>query len=347
MKEVRIIGAGLSGLTAGIILARDGHKVIIYDRQKGIGGSPNIHPSVHTTPAQLKELIEYTGINFTGQFVKSDPYPVFYYGKSRLTMPPYVRLNTAYCIERGARPSSMDNFLFTEAKNAGVEFEFDRNTNFSTLPDGTIMATGLDTHAYEKLGIPFKKVHGSWSWRERQSGRATAAMYMGSFSKEYSYTAEVNGLDYGLLFSTHPVTAQDETAFKKVLTALGMGDYPEPWRHMSIAVPLSAQLTSGNCILAGTLSGMIEPFWGYGIVGAIISGRIAAKAVIDFREAERDFALFTRGFQRKLMKRERFSAQPPLLREVFIKTALMVVRLQCLWDKKLAGSPREPVKWFR
>ena len=37
MKEAKIIGAGLSGLTASIILAQRGYKVDVYEKNKDVG----------------------------------------------------------------------------------------------------------------------------------------------------------------------------------------------------------------------------------------------------------------------------------------------------------------------
>ena len=39
-KDILIYGAGMSGLVCAINLARDGHQVIVRDREKGYGGDP-------------------------------------------------------------------------------------------------------------------------------------------------------------------------------------------------------------------------------------------------------------------------------------------------------------------
>jgi hypothetical protein len=347
MKNVEIFGAGLSGLTAGIALAREGYRVVVFDAQNSIGGSPAFHPSVHTTPAQLDELMNYVGIDLRKDFVKTDPYPTFYYRKTPLKFPPYTEHNTAYCIERGSRATSIDNHLFAIAREAGVGFEFKRKIDFSAVKPDTIVATGLAPEMYESLGVPFRMIYGMWSWREIKDETATGSIFMGPFTPEYGYTAQVNGLDYALLFSTKSITKDDENTYKNILKSLGGGEYPEPWKSVKMAVPADVRLFSNGLILAGTLSGMMEPFWGYGIVGAIISGKLAAKAIIDRKEAEKDFALFTRGFHAKFMKRKNFSAHSAPVREILIKTALCGARLQCLWNKELAGKPREPLRWFR
>jgi hypothetical protein len=346
-KSIHIIGAGLSGMVAGISLAREGYSVTISDAQKKIGGSPLLHPSVHTTPAQLPELNDYTGIDFSGVFVSCDPYPVFYNKTRRLAFPSYVKYNRAYCVERGPRPSSIDNFLYKIAVKEGVRFEFGKKSTLQFLSPGTIVATGLDAAGYGVFGIPCRLVYGAWSGREIDDRRATGNIYMGPFSTDYGYTAQINGLDYNLLFSRKPVKDGDLAAYRATLKKIGIADYPDPWQPVTMAVPAAVRLFAGDIILAGTLSGMIEPFWGYGIVGAIISGRLAAGAVMDRSAAEREFGQFNRGFDKKFMRRETFSSYPSPVRSLLTDAGLAWARLQCRLDRKLASGPREPLKWFR
>ncbi len=348
MESVRIVGAGLSGMTAAVLLAREGYEVVVMDDQKGIGGSPSVHPSVHTTPAQLPELWDYVGLNLQEDFKRCNPYPRFYYNKKLIKLPPYTRYNVAYCVERGTRPTSIDSRLFGMARELGVRFEFGTRIDLANLKAGTIVATGLDPEGYEQLGIPYRRIYVSWSHREIADQTATGSIYMGSFvTPDYAYTARINGLDFALMFSHHPIAERDRELYKEVLRSVGMGVYPEPWRDVAMAVPAEARLISGNVILAGTLSGMIEPFWGYGIVGAIISGRVAAQAIINRDEAERDFAAFTGGFTKKFQRRERFTSYSPTVSGLLIRAGIIWARLQCLWDRDRASQPREPLRWFR
>jgi hypothetical protein len=346
-KQIQIVGAGLSGLTAAVILAREGHTVTVLDAQKGIGGSPSLHPSVHGTPVQIKELMAYTGIDFTPSFRKTPQYPRFYNKTKLITMPPYTQYNDAYCIERGPRPSSIDNYLYKLAKDAGVKFEFGQRVDIKKAAPGTIVATGLSRKEYEDLGIAAERLWGWWSYKEIPERTDDVLSIMGPFTSDYGYIGITNGLDYNLLFSHRPVTQKDKDGYRKVLSKLGIGGYLEPWRDESMCIPSEAKLIAGDLILAGTLGGMIEPFWGYGIVGAIVSGRVAAKAVTNRAEALADYEGFTRGFATKSARHRKLVAYPHLVRSVLIRGGIAWMRLQCALDKKLATTPRDPVKWFR
>jgi len=47
-KEVVVVGAGLSGLTAALNLARDGKDVTVLEKFERPGGIPLAHPAVET-----------------------------------------------------------------------------------------------------------------------------------------------------------------------------------------------------------------------------------------------------------------------------------------------------------
>ena len=346
-KEVIIIGAGLAGMTAAIILAKKGYRAIIKESCGAIGGSPGLHPSVHTTPAQLDELWKYLGFRIDAGFVECDPYPALYLKKKKLSMPAYVKHNTAYCVERGPRPTSMDHVLFALAKKCGVKIDFGAKVDFGKLRENTIIATGLFTELYGHFSIEQRHVYGFWSTKDVADTGATGNIYMGPFADFYGYSARVHGLDYNLLFSGKPVTQKNLDSYRSVLSGMGMDDYEEPWRKVTMAIPAEARLFSRGMILAGTLSGMIEPFWGYGIVGALISGAIAAKAVTDRDGALRDFRAFTGGFAAKFARRERFAGKSYCTRSAMTRAGILAMRLRCALNREFASKSREPLRWFR
>ena len=146
MKQVSIYGAGLAGLVAAVNLARDGYAVTVFEREEGIGGSKEYHPSIHSTPLQPKETWDYIGMDLSDCFVKTEQYPNMWYNSKRITLPPYVDNLSVYNVERGARKTSIDSRLYSLALDAGVAFEFGRALTpqeIEAAPDGSIIATGL------------------------------------------------------------------------------------------------------------------------------------------------------------------------------------------------------------
>ena len=102
--------------------------------------------------------------------------------------------------------------------------------------------------------------------------------------------------------------------------------------------PFNPRLFAKDKILAGTISGMIDPLMGFGITGAIISGKTAALAVYDPETARKDFKQFTRNWHanfitRKLMNHLPFTAK---IQEIMLIKAPMPIRRRLLQSGKLA-----------
>ncbi|MCH8495710.1 MAG: phytoene desaturase [Balneolales bacterium] len=90
-RNVVVIGAGVAGLAAACLLAKDGCKVTILEKNDTIGGKLNIYkkegfrfdtgPSLLTMPGLLQQLFEYCGadINEFLEFVPLSPVCRYFY----------------------------------------------------------------------------------------------------------------------------------------------------------------------------------------------------------------------------------------------------------------------------
>jgi flavin-dependent dehydrogenase len=348
MKTVHIAGAGLGGLVAAINLAREGYRVLVLDREEAIGGSKKYHPSIHSTPLQPEETWEYIGIDLSEHFVKTDQYPAMHYNEKRLKLPAYVENLAVYNVERGSRPTSIDTRLFALAVKEGVEFAFKKELgphSLKALAPGSIVATGLYPEMYQTMNIQSAPVYGVMALAKKEAGKTGGAIYMGGFSVDYAYSAWMNGLMYVLLFSRRPIRDREVESFRKVIKKVE-GFSPEKWLRVDPGLfPRQCGLFWEDKILAGTLAGMIEPFWGYGVVGALISGKIAALAVTDPKKAEAEFARFNGGFARKLARKEKMDAMP--FRKQFLRLAILKARFDCWRRPQLKNAAKDPVVWFR
>lgn len=348
MKDVSIYGAGLAGLVAAVNLAREGLNVTIYEREDEIGGSKDLHPSVHSTPMQPKETWDYIGIDLSSHFVKTDAYPNMWYNRKRLTLPPYVHNMSVYNVERGARPSSVDVRLFEIAQDEGVDFEFGRALTPDELaqaPPGSIIATGLYKAVYDLVGVKNSLTYGYMALSNWEKGKTGGAIYMGNFSVDYGYSAWINGIMYVLLFSRKPLNEKDLSKFKKVIRDVE-GFESEKWVTADNGhFPRELRLFWKDKILAGTLSGMIEPFWAYGVVGALLSGKVAAKTWLDREKGYEDFSNFNRGFDKKLARKEKMDSMP--FNKQMIRLAMLKARYNCWRHPEIINKPKDPVRWFR
>jgi flavin-dependent dehydrogenase len=70
------------------------------------------------------------------------------------------------------------------------------------------------------------------------------------------------------------------------------------------------RLFHGDKIMAGTISGLFDPIMGFGIVGAIYSGKIAAMAVYSPEEAKREFREYTKNWHSNYLSRKMMDRIP-------------------------------------
>jgi len=146
MKQLVIVGAGISGLTAAIILAREGYDVTVLEQKKIIGGASLVASDVSgrevcvadMTPLDIDAMSRYLGFSLAvGD--GSDPVPFYnplpflrlraFGNLIELPMPSNVQMKM---VERGQRPSS-------------------------------IVATGMFREAFEALYIPYTKAYGHFA----------------------------------------------------------------------------------------------------------------------------------------------------------------------------------------
>jgi len=300
MREQLIIGAGLSGMVAAINLAREGMSVTVRERRDRVGGLTDIKGLEGQvinigdgTPMDLERMSRYTGIDFSPVAVPLKRCSNHVYGKN-FDLEFYEGV-PAYLVERGPRPTSIDVFLYELALSEGVSFVFnDTVTDFETLPPDTIIATGLFGEAWKPLGVPHLPVFGYLALGDTDDSSARVVIYFDEYTRDYAFYSQVNGARGACLFSRgKPLDVDVKERFRTQL-AENDGVEFDDWMAVSIgALPVEGwknpRLFAKNYILAGTLSGSIDPFLLFGVHGALVSGKIAATAVTDHQAALEEF----------------------------------------------------------
>jgi flavin-dependent dehydrogenase len=290
-NRVHIYGAGLSGLVSAINLAKAGHKVVVFDREKQIGGSGKLHPSVHLTPIDLQSTWEYIGLDLSKYFTPLNRFTV-YIGDKTFELDP----TPLYLMERGSRETSLDMFLFKEAQKLGVEFEFLHpltKEDISKLPKWTIIATGMHYEILMALKLSHTTAQCYISTAETDK-KDICFGYWNEYTPDYGYVAITNGLLMALVFSRTSLTEEHRDLFnEQIIKTEGVN--VKNWRFAEGTAPLVDNLFIGdNIILAGNISGMVEPVFSFGIVGAMYSGKIAAIAVDEPEKAKQEFKMLTK-----------------------------------------------------
>jgi len=321
MPEQMIIGAGLSGMVAAINLAREGYRVTVRERRDRVGGVTDIMGLEGQvinigdgTPIDLERMKHYTGIDFAPAAVPLTRCRNHVYGKD-FTVEFYDGV-PAYLVERGPRPTSLDVFLYELARSEGVSFDFnDTVTDFDALPPDTIIATGLFGEAWKPLGIPHLPVYGYIAMGETEDTSAAVVIYFDEYTRDYAFYSQVNGARGACLFSRgKPLDVDVKDRFRTQL-ADNDGVEFDKWLAVSIgALPVESwknpRLFAKNYILAGTLSGSIDPFLLFGVHGALVSGKIAAMTVSDHQKGLEEFRRVNKYYVQGYLIAEAYQRMP-------------------------------------
>jgi len=332
MKQVTIVGAGLSGLTAAIILAREGYAVTVLEQMKSIGGA-SLYASATSghelcfadmTPLDIEAMSRYLGFPLSSSddsFYNPLPSLRFrVFGKIiDLSLASNVHMKM---VERGTRPSSLDMCLSRLATDCGVRFSFSTpvttRDDFNNLPPGSIVATGMFREAFEALDIPYTRAYGLFAGGPAPEGRSPFCVaYYHEHTQDYAYYASANGVGAAVLFQRgKPLSAAAMEWFPKQLMEDEGIAFPQ-WRLIEniVGTPTGSfsnpRLFAGNIILTGTLSGMQDPTMVLGVHGALVSGRIAAMAVHDRERANAEFRRMNRWWKLGYLTRRLLWATHP------------------------------------
>jgi flavin-dependent dehydrogenase len=294
---VSIYGAGISGLVAAINLAQSGFNVQVSDRRRQIGGSPKWHPSVHQQTLDLEETSEYIGIDLAPCFHPVMKHTFYLYGRKLVLDKPV----NSYVCEKGRRPASIESYLYSKAEKLGVRFVFGETFDSRSIERWEaearpcIVATGLEQQPYRDLGIKYATIQG-FKASKRTDQQSFAVSYFGEYTNhDFAYVASSGDLLFCLLFARQSMKEENLDTFCQHLLQSENLTFDD-WHSSTGSIPLEKNLVRHGLVLAGTISGMIDPFYLNGISPALISGKIAALYFTDRERAVREFSRFTRNF---------------------------------------------------
>jgi len=293
MRDVSIYGAGLSGLTAAINLARQGYTVTVHEKEEQIGGSLHCQPSVHMTPIDLHKMHQYIGIDVEPCFTELEEFKGHIYSK-------IVTFNTKhlYVVERGSRSSSIENYLYRLAIEHGVIFKFSSPLTAESLdimPENSIIATGGYSNAFTLLKLRHV-AYKHYDAHQKTNGKQICLAFFDAYTKGYGYVSSKNNILSVQVGFTMDSSESNLEKFKNHLKKTENIEFNK-WNkvidNFARTTCLFTRLHKKTFILAGALSGFIDPIFGFGVNGAMVSGKIASKAFTSKKDAISDFKRFT------------------------------------------------------
>lgn len=275
MAKITVAGAGISGITAAINLAKYGFDVRVFEKNASIGSTSAICAlrNYDLNTDALEEL-NACGINISQngkikEVVKFSP---------NQSIEEYSKGVIFYVLERGKTEKSLESQLYKQALDSGVEFVFGKSMKED---EADIIATGprrADIFAYghiynnlgfekDRLYIIYNNFYSPMGYTYIISSGEKCLICTVSFDKKnFKYIP----LNYGFLLKKDELIKKAVGRKKPVKIVKGFGNY---------ALPRSAE--KGGKLYVGEAAGFQDASKGFGIRYSVISGYLAAQSIID------------------------------------------------------------------
>jgi len=307
MRQVNVLGAGLSGLSAAINLAEAGFKVNVFDVRKDSGARFEGDLQGLENWTSEKDILEdLHEMNIKVNF-HCKPFKTVLSTDGKKLYETKFKRPMFYLVKRGTMEDSIDQGLKRQAIDKGVELKY--NARFEGKVD--IIATG------PKIGSRLFGIDRGIIFDTEMDDIAVSIVNDEAAYKGYSYLLVTNG--YGciatvLLDKFHLVNKCLEKT-KEIITKLfdlkiknekgvgGIGNFIYP-----------SKLEENGSLLVGEAGGLQEALWGFGMRYAISSGYIAAKNINeDGSYAETIKERFSAQFRASIVNRFIWETMPKAL----------------------------------
>ena len=277
---IRIAGAGLSGLSAAIGLAQQGHVVDVFEKNADSGESRRGHWDAMenwTTEEDVLELLCQAGIAADFEHRPISNIDVYAGNGARYSVS--VKQPLCYLVKRGPEQGSLEYALKSQALRHGVNIHYSQPRTRDAVD---VWAAGCKSGGFFLgAGLAFRTTHPD-----------VVMCLVDTFAapKAYAYLVIVDG--QGTLTTVltrdfiHARQYLDRsTEFFRQTCAFNMEDV-----HMSSGFggALSAFWQPvTNPIVVGEAGGFQDFLWGFGIRHALFSGQLAARAIHERLDYER------------------------------------------------------------
>jgi flavin-dependent dehydrogenase len=270
---IEIVGAGPAGLAAALSIVKQGGRAIVYERHNDVGS--RFHDDLQglenwTTEGDVLEELAGIGIeaNFSAkpfhEAVLFDPAGGEHIYRSAKPM--------AYIVHRGATAGSLDMGLKQQALDTGVEIRFGQARE--QLANGGIVGGG--PHGADAIGV-------GYLFATDMADGAYVALSNTLAPQGYAYLLIQGGR--GTLmswmyddFHNEQHYLENSVAFFRDRVGLEMKQPRRTGGAANFVYPHSAR--KDNLLYVGEAAGFQDALWGFGMRYAMLSGHLAARALL-------------------------------------------------------------------
>ena len=275
MKNIKIMGAGLSGLSAAINLAKTGYNVDVFEKRSDCG--KRFHgdlEGLENWSSRVDILHEFEDMNIKTNYYYY-PFKTLHLTDGKILIKNTLKKPAFYIVKRGAVKNSIDQGFKNQALDLGVNIHFNSKTKKENMD---IISVGPAEN--NPIGI----VNGI-RFETESDDIAVVLLNKEASSKAYSYLLITNG--YGCICSVNLYLSGMELNkyFKKtyeIITKLFDIDIKNEKNIAGIGCfLLKPKLVKNGKIYTGEAAGLQDLLWGFGMRYAINSGFFAAQSIIE------------------------------------------------------------------
>ena len=274
LQPLHIVGAGPAGLAAALTVARAGQQAIVHEQRCDVGG--RFHGDLQgienwTTHRDALEELDALGISlkFEARPVREgvffDPAGKEYRYSSSDPL--------FYLVRRGSTAGTLDSALKQQALDAGVEIRFGQPC--ARLPYGGIVAGGPRGADVIAVGYVFET---------DQADGVYAALSDRLAPKGYAYLLICGGRGTVASclfedFHNERMYLERAVEFFQSRAGLTMRNAVRFGGAGNAMVPKTAR--QGSILFVGEAAGFQDALWGFGIRIGMLSGHLAARALLE------------------------------------------------------------------
>ncbi len=273
---IKIGGAGISGLTAAIVLAKAGYTVKVYEKNNDVGERFNEDFQGIMNWGFKEDILDYMSrIGIKTDFWKKEMTSIDMFGSDEYQHTFKTEEPVCYLVQRGKNKKCLEQSLKEQALEVGVEIIFNNAVNeddvdiIATGPkldgfiDGLVSGYTFKTEFQDKFALLFDDdyAYNGYSYLLIVNGHGTVATCIfGNYKKVNDYLKKT----YDFFTDNYDFNVKDRKRFA------GTGNF-----HL---------LSDTKKRYVGEAGGFQDFLWGFGMRYAIITGNLAAKSIIEKKE---------------------------------------------------------------